>query len=191
MFRKPQDFILPLLLLFLASPAAAQKICFTSEARALAERGAKVWQEPDPGYDPVLGFNPEKGPRAGAPEGSPDGLTKPLQCVANKDRSPGEGTTPKFHCSVTGVVDEDGDLIRYKVKPHFKGQSKEEAQRRGLRRVPLLALLEGARLLRRRQLGRRRHLPRLREEPDERLPGGALHALPAGRRRRTPPRQGH
>ena len=37
--------------------------------------------------------------------------------------APGAGTTPKFHCSVPGNVDEDGQLIRYKVKPHFKGQA--------------------------------------------------------------------
>jgi hypothetical protein len=42
--------------------------------------------------------------------------------VANKDKTKGAGTTPKFHCSVPGVVDENGELIRYKVKPHFKGQ---------------------------------------------------------------------
>jgi hypothetical protein len=46
--------------------------------------------------------------------------------VANKDPKKGKGTTPKFHCSVPGVVDEDGDLIRYKVKPHFKGQSRDK-----------------------------------------------------------------
>jgi hypothetical protein len=46
--------------------------------------------------------------------------------VANKDESPGAGTTPKFHCSVPGVTDEDGNLIRYKVKPHFKGQSPDK-----------------------------------------------------------------
>jgi hypothetical protein len=49
-----------------------------------------------------------------------------MKCVANKDPNKGSGTTPKFHCSVEGVVDGDGDLIRYKVKPHFKGQSKEK-----------------------------------------------------------------
>jgi hypothetical protein len=46
--------------------------------------------------------------------------------VANKDESPGAGTTPKFHCSVPGVTDEDGNLVRYKIKPHFKGQSKDK-----------------------------------------------------------------
>ena len=126
MLRKPQKFILPLLLLFMALPVSAQKQCFTSEARALAERTAKVWQEPDPGYDPVLGYNPQTGPRLGAPEVDSNGLTKAITCVANKDPDPGAGTTPKFHCSVAGVVEEDGDLIRYKVKPHFKGQTQDK-----------------------------------------------------------------
>ena len=41
MFRKPiQVFIFILLYIFLASPSAAQKSCFTSEARELAERTA-------------------------------------------------------------------------------------------------------------------------------------------------------
>jgi hypothetical protein len=126
MLRKPQNFILPLLLLFMALPVSAQERCFTSEARALAERTAKVWQEPDPGYDPVLGYNPQTGPRLGAPEADSAGLTKAITCVANKDPNPGAGTTPKFHCSIAGVVDEGGDLIRYKVKPHFKGQTKDK-----------------------------------------------------------------
>jgi hypothetical protein len=121
--------ILPLLTLLLTVPAAAQKKdkpCFTPEARAIAEQKAKVWQEPDPGYDPVLGYNPEQGPRPGAPEVDADGLGKPFKCAANKDPSKGAGTTPKFHCSVAGVNEEDGDLLRYKVKPHFKGSSREK-----------------------------------------------------------------
>jgi hypothetical protein len=126
MLRKPQVFIFSLLLLFLTLPAAAQQRCFTSEARALAETKAKVWQEPDPDYDPVLGYNPNNGPRTGALKVDSAGLAEPLNCTANKDPTKGAGTTPKFHCSVAGVVDEDGDLIRYKVKPHFKGQSREK-----------------------------------------------------------------
>jgi hypothetical protein len=125
MLRKPQIFILPLLLLFIALPVSAQESCFTQEARALAERTAKVWQEPDPGYDPVLGYNPANGPRTGAPEVDANGLGKPINCTANRDPTKGAGTTPKFHCSVAGVVDQDGDLIRYKVKPHFKGQARD------------------------------------------------------------------
>jgi hypothetical protein len=123
MLRKP--LVVSLFVLFLASPAWAQKRCFKPEARAAAERSAKVWQEPDPGYDPVLGYNPERGPRAAAPEVGEDGLAKPFRCAANKDPNPGAGTTPKFHCSVAGVNEEDGDPVRYKIKPHFKGQSRE------------------------------------------------------------------
>jgi hypothetical protein len=132
MLRKSQRSIIPALLLFIFSialPAAAQekgKSCFTAEARELAERTAKVWQVPDPDYDPVLGFNPTKGARAGTLPVDSAGLALPLNCVANKDMNKGAGTTPKFHCSVAGVVDADGDLIRYKVKPHFKGQSREK-----------------------------------------------------------------
>ena len=127
MFGKPsQAFMVPLILLFLALPATAQKRCFTSEAQELARRKAKVWQEPDPGYDPVLGYNPEKGARRGSLQVDAAGLAKPFNCVANKKANEGSGTTPKFYCSVAGVVDEDGDLIRYKIKPHFKGQTRDK-----------------------------------------------------------------
>jgi hypothetical protein len=47
-------------------------------------------------------------------------------CVANKKSDPGSGTTPKFYCSVDGITDNDGDLIRYKIKPHFKGQAPDK-----------------------------------------------------------------
>lgn len=103
--------------------AGAQQACFTSAERARAEQTAKVYRTPDPGYDPVLGYNPATGPRRGAPQIDENGRAKPISCVANKDESPGAGTTPKFHCSIQGVTDEEGQLIRYKVKPHFKGQS--------------------------------------------------------------------
>ena len=119
-------FIVLGLFLILAIPAAAQKSCFTSEARENAERTAKVYEEPDPDYDPVLGFNPKTGPRAGALSVDSDGLAAPMNCVANKKPNEGTGTTPKFHCSVPGVVDENGEPIRYKVKPHFKGQSRDK-----------------------------------------------------------------
>jgi hypothetical protein len=129
-YKPSPEFIVPLILLFvvpfLALPTVAQESCFTPEARALAEQSAKVFREPDPDYNPVLGFNPKNGPRRGAPPVDSDGLARPINCVANKDPSPGAGTTPKFHCSVPGVVDEDGDLVRYKVKPHFKGQSSDK-----------------------------------------------------------------
>ncbi len=106
--------------------AQTQQSCFTAEARAQAERSAKVWRAPDPGYNPVLGFNSNAGPRKGSPPVDENGLAKAFNCVANKDLTPGAGTTPKFHCSVPGNVDDDGELIRYKVKPHFKGQSRDK-----------------------------------------------------------------
>ncbi|HEV2833951.1 MAG TPA: hypothetical protein VGW58_01465 [Pyrinomonadaceae bacterium] len=117
--------ILPAVLL-LSPRATAQQICFSEAERSRAEQTAKVYRAPDPGYDPALGYNPATGPRRGAPPADGNGLAKPINCTANKDESPGAGTTPKFHCSVAGVVDEDGNLIRYKVKPHFKGQSRDK-----------------------------------------------------------------
>ena len=121
-----QAFILLSLLFVLTLPAAAQKACFTSEARAQAERTAKVWQQPDPGYDPVLGYNPTSGPRVGSPTVDSTGRAKAFNCVAAKKENEGTGTTPKFYCTVPGAVDESGEPIRYKIKPHFKGQSKDK-----------------------------------------------------------------
>jgi hypothetical protein len=122
--------IAPAIILFttlvLVPSASAQKACFTGAEREKAEKTAKVYRAPDPDYDPVLGYNKSKGPRRGAPPVDSNGRVKPINCVANKDENPGAGTTPKFHCSVSGVTDNDGDLIRYKVKPHFKGQSREK-----------------------------------------------------------------
>jgi len=112
--------------LFLVPKATAQQACFAAEERERAAKTAKVWRAPDPGYDPVLGYNPATGPRRGAPPIDANGLAKPFNCVANKDETPGAGTTPKFHCSVQGVADEDGQLIRYKIKPHFKGSEKDK-----------------------------------------------------------------
>ena len=122
--RIPTVLIFAAAILF-APAAVAQDACFTAEERERAEKTAKVWRAPDPGYDPVLGYNSATGPRRGAPPVDSNGLAKPINCVANKDESPGAGTTPKFHCSVQGVTDADGDLIRYKIKPHFKGQDKD------------------------------------------------------------------
>ena len=128
--NRSRKWILPLLIsfaaLFLTPAAGAQPACFTAAERARAEQTAKVYRTPDPGYDPVLGYNPATGPRPGAPPVDANGLAKPINCVANKDESPGAGTTPKFHCSVPGVNDEDGNPVRYKIKPHFKGQSKDK-----------------------------------------------------------------
>jgi len=127
MLRKSSRVLFGLLILLsVALPAAAQKSCFTSEARATAEQSAKVYQTPDPDYDPVLGFNPRVGPRLGSPPVDAEGLAKPINCVAEKKTDEGTGTLPKFYCTVPGVVDEKGDPIRYKVKPHFKGQSKDK-----------------------------------------------------------------
>ena len=104
----------------------AQQVCFTAAERVKAEQTAKVWRAPDPDYDPVLGYSRTKGPRRGAPLVDANGFAKPINCVANKDEKPGAGTTPKFHCSVPGTTDEDGNLIRYKIKPQFKGQSPDK-----------------------------------------------------------------
>ena len=112
--------------LLMTRPAATQQeACFSSEERARVEKTAKVWRAPDPGYDPALGYNPAKGPRTGSPPVDANGVAKPINCTAYKDETPGAGTTPKFHCTVAGVRDEDGEPIRYKVKPHFKGQARD------------------------------------------------------------------
>lgn len=127
-----REWLPPLLIvcaaLVLAWPAGAQQqqACFSADERARAEQTAIVYRAPDPGYDPVLGYNPATGPRRGAPPVDRNGLAKPINCVANKDEKPGAGTTPKFHCSVPGVTDDEGNLIRYKIKPHFKGQSTDK-----------------------------------------------------------------
>ena len=126
MHQKVPTILIFFAALCLAPRATAQQTCFTAEERARAEKTAKVWQTPDPGYDPVLGYDPAKGPRRGAPPVDRNGLAKAINCVANKDDKPGAGTTPKFHCSVAGVTDGDGNLIRYKIKPHFKGQSTDK-----------------------------------------------------------------
>lgn len=122
-------FFVLLLSVVAVAPTAAQdkgKSCFTKEARAQAERSALVWRAPDPSYDPVLGYSTQTGPRRGALAIDANGMAKPMRCAANKDPDPGAGTTPKFHCSVAGVVGQDGDLIRYKIKPHFKGQTRDK-----------------------------------------------------------------
>jgi hypothetical protein len=125
-----REWLPSLLILFIAfvfvPRAGAQQACFTATERRRAEQTAKVYRTPDPGYDPVLGYNPANGPRRGAPPVDENGRAKPVNCVANKDESPGAGTTPKFHCSVQGVTDDDGNLVRYKIKPHFKGQSTDK-----------------------------------------------------------------
>lgn len=126
-FRSCVLFVAAVLVLSAYSSAQTEKKpCFLPAVKAEAERSARLWQEPDPGYDPVTGFDPAAGPRIGAPALGENGLVQAITCRANKDLTPGSGTTPKFHCSVQGVTDADGDLVRYKVKPHFKGQSREK-----------------------------------------------------------------
>ncbi len=121
-----RTFIVVVLVVFTGLGAIAQqKACFSAEARALAERTTRVWVSPG-GYDPVLGYDPAVGARVGALPIDENGRALPIKCVANRDDSPGKGTTPKFHCSIEGVTEKDGDLVRYKVKPHFKGQSREK-----------------------------------------------------------------
>ena len=118
--------LIPVAVCVASSATTAQKVCFTAAERERAERGAKVYRAPDPDYDPVLGYNPANGPRAGAPPVDSNGRAKPINCVAVKDVTPGTGTTPKFYCTVPGVTDQDGKPVRYKVKPHFKGQTPDK-----------------------------------------------------------------
>ena len=115
-----------LLFSFYTLAIAKKKACFTKATRAEAERTARVYQQPDPAYDPALGYNPATGPRPGSPRVGDDGKAAPVNCVAAVKNKEGTGTTPKFYCSVPGVVDEDGQAVRYKVKPHFKGQTPEK-----------------------------------------------------------------
>src|SRR6185295_14707544 len=111
-----QDWIARVLfvfaVLFIATQVRGQQVCYTAQERARAEQKAKVYRAPDPGYDPVLGYNLARGPRRGALPADANGVARPMKCVANKDEKPGAGTTPKFHCSVPGVTDEEGNLIR-------------------------------------------------------------------------------
>src|SRR5687768_1785941 len=95
LLRQTATSVITLFVAFLLCPhSAAQESCFTAEERERAEKTAKVYRTPDPGYDPVLGYDPAKGPRRGAPPVGPDGLAKPITCTANKDEKPGAGTTP-------------------------------------------------------------------------------------------------
>ena len=128
--NQPVNWLLPLLTLLVVflptSQAGAQQACYTAQERARAEQTAKVYRTPDPGYDPVLGYDPASGPRRGAPPVDDKGFAQLINCVANKDPSPGKGTTPKFYCSVPGNADADGNLVRLKIKPQFKGQSPDK-----------------------------------------------------------------
>ncbi|MBV9216685.1 MAG: hypothetical protein JO053_10955 [Acidobacteria bacterium] len=87
---------------------------------------ARVYYAPDPAYDPVLGYNPALGPRKGSPPVDENGIAKPITCRANPNPTKGHGTLPKYYCSVEGNVDENGELIRYKVKGQHKGSEGNE-----------------------------------------------------------------
>ena len=117
--------VLLLLISATAFPQKGGKKCFGSAAKTSALSAVRVWMQPDASYDPVVGYGSE-GPRRGAPPSDDSGRTLPLVCSANPKTDAGGGTTPKFYCSVAGVTDNDGDLIRYKIKPHFKGQTREK-----------------------------------------------------------------
>jgi hypothetical protein len=99
------------------------KPCFTQDDREKAERMAHVYRAPDPGYDPVLGYDPATGPRRGAPPVDENGRALPFTCVATDKPKDITGTLPKFYCT---QPDAGGKRIRYKIKPHFKGQSADK-----------------------------------------------------------------
>ena len=104
-----------------------KKACFTKRDLDEAERTARVYFEPDPGYDPVLGYNPQTGPRKYSPPVDPNtGLALPINCTANPKDDIGSGTLPKFYCSVESIVDSDGDVVRFKIRPHFKGSARDK-----------------------------------------------------------------
>ncbi|PWT89658.1 MAG: hypothetical protein C5B55_11015 [Blastocatellia bacterium] len=115
-----------LLFTLCVAPIASAQPCFSAAERERAEKTARVYREPDPNYNPVLGYNTSKGPRKGSPPVGQDGVALPVTCVAMRNESPGSGTTPKFYCTVPGNVDDNGEPVRYKVKPHFKGQSPDK-----------------------------------------------------------------
>jgi len=71
----------------------------------------------------VLGYDPATGPRRGAPPVDQDGRGLPFTCVATDKPREITGTLPKFYCT---LPDTSGKEIRYKVKPQFKGQSRDK-----------------------------------------------------------------
>src|SRR6476660_8667664 len=121
MQQNARDVLFVLIILFATLPlttnsTAQQSVCFSSDEHARVEKTARVYRTPDPDYDPVLGYNPTKAARIGSPPVNADGFAQPINCVANRNESPGAGTTPKFFCSVPGVVDKDGKPVRLKIK---------------------------------------------------------------------------
>jgi len=131
MFSKSfQALIVVLFVFFLTLPAEAQKACFTREARAELSGPPKFIDSLNPDMTQCLVITPA-GVRGWAlPAVDSDGRAKPINCVANKKLVEGAGRTPKFYCSAPGAVDEHGEPIRYKVKPHFKGQSPDRGMAR-------------------------------------------------------------
>lgn len=107
------------------TPDKGAKRCYTRQTADAARRAAKVYQ-PNPGYDPVLGYDPSAGPRPGSPPVDENGRAKPVNCVAASKPKEVGGTLPKFYCSVEGNVDDEGRPVRYKIKPHFKGQARDK-----------------------------------------------------------------
>ncbi|HTH50909.1 MAG TPA: hypothetical protein VL501_03190 [Pyrinomonadaceae bacterium] len=102
--------------------AQTQKRCYAANARV----GAKLYRTPDAEYDPVLGYSRSTGPRRGSPAVDDNGFAQPIKCVAAPKSKEVKGTLPKFYCTQPGNVDEDGKQVVYKVKPHFKGQSRDK-----------------------------------------------------------------
>src|SRR5689334_8919245 len=86
-------------------PVKQKKSCYTNRSRDDAERTAHVYRQPDPDYDPVLGFSSSTGPRLGSPPVDNNGLAKPVNCVATDKPAQIGGTLPKFYCTVPGNVD--------------------------------------------------------------------------------------
>jgi hypothetical protein len=103
-----------------------KKPCYTKQSSAAARHAARVYMRPDPDYDPVLGYPRSKGPRPGSPPVDENGLALPIKCVAAEKKTTSGGTTPKFYCTVEGNVDDNGKAVVYKVKPNFKGDSREK-----------------------------------------------------------------
>jgi hypothetical protein len=105
--------------------AKQAKRCYSKQTAGAARRAARVYRA-NPNYDPVLGYDPAAGPRPGSPLVDENGFAKPVNCIAAPKPKDVGGTLPKFYCSVEGNVDEDGNPVRYKIKPHFKGQSRDK-----------------------------------------------------------------
>src|SRR5262245_51497217 len=99
-----------------------ERPCFTADDRDRAERTAKVYHDLG-NYDPALGYDPAAGPRKGAPPADENGRGLPFACVATNKPREITGTLPKFYCT---QPDSGGKEIRYKVKPQFKGQSRDK-----------------------------------------------------------------